>query len=143
MPAAPGTKKAEKEKSVKQTKSVQQKRKELALKAQRHGERAINYLASIMNSTDEPTKTRMDAAMELLNRGYGRPTQSQVNVDEEGNNAAPITNINIMAADFPEHHPKFRPTPLTGDNRREEPVTIDAQPLTLDDLGPKTKGPVQ
>lgn len=43
--------------------------------ARAHTAKAINVLAGIMNQTDAPHAARVSAAGQLLDRGWGKPTQ--------------------------------------------------------------------
>lgn len=44
--------------------------------ARAHTESALNVLAGVMNSTDAPPAARVSAAQALLDRGWGKPTQT-------------------------------------------------------------------
>ena len=43
--------------------------------ARSHTEKAVNVLAGIMNQADAPPVARVSAAGQLLDRGWGKPTQ--------------------------------------------------------------------
>ena len=51
--------------------------------ARSHTETAVNVLAGIMNQTDAPPAARVAAAGQLLDRGWGKPTQ-HIAGDEDG-----------------------------------------------------------
>jgi hypothetical protein len=44
--------------------------------ALQHATDALNVITNVMHNTELHPTTRMQAAMEILNRGLGRPTQS-------------------------------------------------------------------
>lgn len=96
-------------------------KKQIAEKAQRHGDQCIAFLIQTMNNEDETTSTRMNAAIEVLNRGFGRPHQAtSVMTEDADGNMQPIREINMTAAEFPSDHPKFKPTPV----KDEEETTL-------------------
>jgi hypothetical protein len=49
---------------------------DLAAEARKHAQAAIKALADIVNDTEAPPPSRISAASELLDRGYGRAAQS-------------------------------------------------------------------
>lgn len=51
--------------------------------ARGHTESAINTLAGIMTATDAPHAARVSAAVAILDRGWGKPTQP-ISGDEDG-----------------------------------------------------------
>lgn len=56
--------------------------------ARGHTESAINTLAGIMTATDAPHAARVSAATAILDRGWGKPTQTIAGDDE-----SPLTLI--------------------------------------------------
>lgn len=48
--------------------------------AREHADEAVQVLASIMRDDDAPAGARISAAMEILNRGYGRPVDQKAMV---------------------------------------------------------------
>ncbi len=53
--------------------------------ARGHTETAINVLAGIMNEPEAGAPARVAAANALLDRGWGKPKQTLVGEDENGN----------------------------------------------------------
>lgn len=56
--------------------AVVKARKELAALAGEHGEMALNVLVSIAANDEETGATRVSAAIAILDRAYGKPTQA-------------------------------------------------------------------
>lgn len=49
--------------------------------AQKHSKEAIEKLVELMNSNDTPPQTRLAAAIALLDRAHGKPSQAVTNDD--------------------------------------------------------------
>ena len=45
--------------------------------AQEHTEEALNAIIAVMNDSEAPAAARVTAAALILDRGYGKPAQSQ------------------------------------------------------------------
>jgi hypothetical protein len=62
--------------------------------ARNHTEKAINKLATLLDSADE--RIQIAAAQALLDRGYGKPAQAIVGGDEEDNPVKTVTRIELV-----------------------------------------------
>jgi hypothetical protein len=60
---------------------------EIKALAQQHGPDAISTLVSIMKAAKQPPASRVAAAKELLDRGYGKAVQG---VEVSGPNGSPV-----------------------------------------------------
>ena len=66
--------------------------------ARKYAEEALNTLVTIMKDKRAPTTTRLDAAVEILDRGHGRPTPSKEPVEEQAPpSASPESPEEIVA----------------------------------------------
>lgn len=57
--------------------AVSAAKKEIAAEAKEHAEAALATLAEIMADSEAPHSARVSAANAILDRGYGKPHQSQ------------------------------------------------------------------
>ena len=56
--------------------------KGVAALARQHGEAAIDFLAKLLMDENAPTRARIQAARELLDRGYGKPVAMTADVTD-------------------------------------------------------------
>ena len=71
---------------------------DIAERAKTHGDAALQTLAEIMASKDEPASARVAAANALLDRGYGKPAQSLDHSSSDGSMTPAPAHIIIEAA---------------------------------------------
>jgi hypothetical protein len=60
--------------------------------ARQYTTEAIETLVEIMNDKEAPHSARAQCAFGLIDRGYGKPTQMVMNVDDEGNYVPPVAD---------------------------------------------------
>lgn len=65
--------------------------------ARKHGVRAIETLARIMDDDAVPAKTRVTAACALLDRGYGKPAQEMALTIDDKRNATDWSRDELVA----------------------------------------------
>ena len=70
--------------------------KDIKALAQVHGPDAIKALAAIMKGADQPPAARVAAAKELIDRGYGRASQT-VDVNNTDGSLRPLTFAEFYA----------------------------------------------
>ena len=97
--------------------------------AQSHGERAIQVMAEIMNDGLEKASDRLNAAKEILDRGYGKPAQATISLPatrEQLRMLAGFTDEQLLtvveSAPLPKleyHDAEFEPVKTTGKPSRD------------------------
>lgn len=75
---------------------VSQVKRDLAEMAKEHADAALLTLAEIMTDTAAPSAARVSAAVAMLDRGYGKPTQMIEGPGPNGEHM--VTRIVIEAA---------------------------------------------
>ena len=68
--------------------------------AREHTEAAVETLASIMVNPEAPAAARISAAVEILNRGYGRPVDQKVMVALSHQIDRPMTARDLSTRDI-------------------------------------------
>jgi len=76
--------------------------------ARAHAADAIAVLAEIMNNPDAPAGARLSAAKALLDRGWGK---AGAKPPEDGNRAAPVSQIRRVIVDPRQHNAKHPSQP--------------------------------
>ena len=94
--------------------------------ARAHAADAIAVLAEIMNNPDAPAGARLSAAKALLDRGWGK---AGAKPPEDGNRAAPVSQIRRVIVDPRQHNAKRPSQPANAASLRAHSTKLIGIPV--------------